>query len=93
MNFNAYKDIKRSVKWRAHFSVGRRWTEGKNEDILVDVLRSGKSVFSLFYVCLFNKLFSLHVFFVDTEDCTEKAKYRFVRSERYFVYNTLSTLR
>ena len=36
----------------------------------VDVLSSGKSVFSLFYVCLFDQLFSLHVFFADTEDCT-----------------------
>ena len=38
--------------------------------MLVDVLPSGKSVFSLFYGPLFNKLVSLHVFLSDTEDCT-----------------------
>ena len=40
--------------------------------MFVDVLRSGRSVFSLFYVSLFNSLFSLHVFFGDTEDCIGK---------------------
>ena len=45
----------------------------------VDVLPSGKSVFSLFYVCLFDQLFSLHVFFGDTEDfpSAEKAKLKY----------------
>ena len=45
--------------------------------MLVDVLTSGKSVFSPFYKSLFNRLFSLHVFFGDTEDCTEKAKLKY----------------
>ena len=45
--------------------------------MLEDVPRPGKSVFCLFYVSLFNKLFSLHVFFFDTEDCTEKARLKY----------------
>ena len=59
MNFNVCKDIKGSVKWHTHFSVGRRWIEGKDEYILVvDVLPSGKSVFSLFYVPFIFKYFN-----------------------------------
>ena len=45
---------KKNVKWRNHLSVRHFWTEGKDKDMLVDVLRSGKSVFSLVYVSLFN---------------------------------------
>ena len=59
-------------------SIGRRWVEGKNEDMLVDVLRSGKSIFSRTYVSLFNlsMLFSLHILFGDTEYSTEKMKFK-----------------
>ena len=46
--------------------------------MLVDVLLSGKSVFSLFCVLIkLNWLFSLHVFFCDTEDCPEEAKLKY----------------
>ena len=53
--------------------------------MLVDVLRSGKSVFSLFYVPLFNYL--LHAFFDDTEDCTEKAKLKYRMAIFFLVSN------
>ena len=71
MNFNVCKDICRSVKWHTHFSVGRRWIEGKDEGIFVDMLPSGKSVF---YYILF--VFILLVVFVACilrwhEDCIE----------------------
>ena len=48
-NFNV--GIKSSVEWHTHFTVGGRGIEGKSEHILVDVLPSGKSIFSVF-TCL-----------------------------------------